>query len=58
MDSYNGFVLPHSLKQLKLNWASGGGLIDKKYEIICKLALHFSLNIILGRTDSLNILFL
>ncbi|KAI8888702.1 hypothetical protein K501DRAFT_329596 [Backusella circina FSU 941] len=30
MESYNGFVMPHSLKQLKLNWASGGGLIDKK----------------------------
>ncbi|GAA5800627.1 hypothetical protein EDC94DRAFT_604185 [Helicostylum pulchrum] len=30
MSRYNGVVMSNSLKQFKLNWASGGGLIDRR----------------------------
>ncbi|GAA5809910.1 hypothetical protein MFLAVUS_003325 [Mucor flavus] len=30
MSRYNGVLMSNSLKQFKLNWASGGGLIDKR----------------------------
>lgn len=30
MNNYNGVLMPNSLKPFKLNWASGGGLIDRR----------------------------
>ncbi|KAI9478651.1 MAG: hypothetical protein EXX96DRAFT_571745 [Benjaminiella poitrasii] len=30
MNTYNGVLMPNSLKPFKLNWASGGGLIDRR----------------------------
>ncbi|KAG2229579.1 hypothetical protein BDF21DRAFT_383431 [Thamnidium elegans] len=30
MSRYNGVLMSNSLKQFKLNWASGGGLIDRR----------------------------
>ncbi|CEP12538.1 hypothetical protein [Parasitella parasitica] len=30
MNHYNGVLMPNSLKPFKLNWASGGGLIDRR----------------------------
>jgi RNA recognition motif-containing protein len=30
MNTYNGVLMPNSVKPFKLNWASGGGLIDRK----------------------------
>lgn len=35
----NGQVVPNSSRHFKLNWASGGGLVDRRY--VC-LLLHFS----------------
>ncbi|CAO3640220.1 unnamed protein product [Mucor hiemalis] len=30
MNNFNGVLMPNSIKQFKLNWASGGGLIDRR----------------------------
>lgn len=30
MNNFNGVMMPNSLKPFKLNWASGGGLIDRR----------------------------
>jgi len=29
--SYNGTIIPNSNRPFKLNWASGGGLADRRY---------------------------
>lgn len=31
MKQFNGLSMPNSSKSFKLNWASGGGLIDKRF---------------------------
>ncbi|KAI8369230.1 uncharacterized protein BYT42DRAFT_503459 [Radiomyces spectabilis] len=32
LHTYNGSMIPNTNKQFKLNWASGGGLIDRRYD--------------------------
>ena len=31
----NGSIIPNSNRPFKLNWASGGGLADRRYGRIC-----------------------
>ena len=30
LNTFNGSLIPNTHKQFKLNWASGGGLIDRR----------------------------
>ena len=30
--TFNGTIIPNSNRPFKLNWASGGGLADRRYE--------------------------
>lgn len=42
----NGTPVPNSTRQFKLNWASGGGLVDRRY-----VFLHALLFFLFPRTE-------
>lgn len=42
--SLNGTIIPGTTRLFKLNWASGGGLTDRKYEVVdfaLKIFIYF-----------------
>lgn len=47
--SLNGTPIPGTAKFFKLNWASGGGLSDKKCVFLISFVFHFYFNFVLSR---------